>query len=550
MSPNGNGLLTLPLELQVRLLTYLRAYDLAAVQQVCRCFRQPELVHGIVAHAAEHVYPPSLTRGFDQQPTQSDPYRPLPATKDPPVAKSNAETDQRNKPCYTFEHLRNMELLVVARVLNSPEPSTGYIVSKSWCKSALKWLEAQQEEQQAAKTNKKISKKKQRLRQRRLSDISPPWPNVNSDLLCEHSCLSRCSNGKSARARRRYVNKQAWKILKKLYPDSTSLDATTGECLQCFAESEMNKKNQRDEEECRKLERKRPLSNPSLRRLYTRRTGVPLHAIRRAEVTVFSSTDSAVATPCEKIALATPCPLRDGKYFVLPRAWCHQWRRYMKTGEGGPCPAPDAAGLLCDAHRLPLLPPHLEAYLEGQATELFASNETEIMPAMVLATPPAAAVNGPMILPGQGPDQATLQAMREAGLGEHQIGQQLSALRLLETQQRQYIQQQPHVMLDNIDAPVARNPPNKNELLDRENHSVVELLAEEEYQALESCYKGVSSFALRLDVVHGVANLSTPPCRACDASGRASRALVVKNRARSWVKKSGDQPRAPASLEY
>ena len=53
---------------------------------------------------------------------------------------------------YTYEMLRNMEMLVVARVLSRPEPplharSSAFYVSKSWCRAALRWLEVQEEEQ-------------------------------------------------------------------------------------------------------------------------------------------------------------------------------------------------------------------------------------------------------------------------------------------------------------------------------------------------------------------------------------------------------------------
>ena len=52
---------------------------------------------------------------------------------------------------YTYEMLRNMEMLVVARVLSRPEPpvherDTCFYVSKSWCRAALRWLEVQEEE--------------------------------------------------------------------------------------------------------------------------------------------------------------------------------------------------------------------------------------------------------------------------------------------------------------------------------------------------------------------------------------------------------------------
>ena len=105
-----------------------------------------------------------------------------------------------------------MKLLVVVRV---PEPATGFVVSKSWCKTAFRWLEGQQERMQqhnrqqlevhnAACSNRKNNKKtrKQRLKDRkhshsRISNSSnpvsiPPRPaNLNSDITCEHDS---CSN--------------------------------------------------------------------------------------------------------------------------------------------------------------------------------------------------------------------------------------------------------------------------------------------------------------------------------------------------------------------
>ena len=142
------------------------------------------------------------------------------------------------------------------------------------------------------------------------------------------------------------------------------------------------------------------------------------------------------------------------------------------------------------------------------------------------------------------PDQSTVQAMLEAGLSEDQVGHQLAALRLLEQQRQQNV-----IMLDNIDAPVAVSTPSRNELLDRENHAVVEILSKEEYQALEACWPPGSSFGLRLEVCKGRDVWCTQLCRECDATGR-SHDFHVKNRARSWVKKSSEKPRAPASLEY
>mmetsp|Transcript_14760 Transcript_14760/g.27963 ORF Transcript_14760/g.27963 Transcript_14760/m.27963 type:complete len:532 (-) Transcript_14760:56-1651(-) len=528
ISPNHSidkpSLLHLPNDLQVNLLTYLRAYDLAAVQQTCTFYSNPELVHAVVMHFAESIYPEDFTRGFAQEAVTCGPAR-------KPKAINNKSQDhplKENDELYNFENLRNMEVLVVARVLNSPEPATGFFVSKSWCKTALRWLEIQQEPRSNNKTPKKLSKKKQRMRDRKLSDASPPWPNANIDILCEHHNLQRFSNSKSARARRRLLDRQAWKILKKLYPDSTQLESAVGECVQCSLEAETAKKCEADRIELEKLERKRPLANEDIRRFYTRRTGTPPQAV-------------------SETAPLGVCPLVPGKYYVLPRAWCYSWRRYIKTGEGGaPPPPPDAASLLCHAHNLALLPPHLEAYLRGDSPELLAvcpskGTEEAVSPPPLVAVaaqvPPA-----PVFVPGQGPDPEVLQAMREAGFVEspNRLGRQLSLLREMEDSRRAPPPAEPTT-------PVAY----RNEILDRENHAVVEILTEPEYQALheEWSSRGFGlSFAIDEKTRQPVFN-TTQLCRECDATGRQHQ-LHIKNRRRSVMRKSAEKACVPASLEY
>jgi len=667
----------LPTELQVNLLTYLRAYDLSAVQLTCRHFGNPLLVDAIVRHTAEHVYPPSLTAGFDEQPlstssaasnmskSATNKTSNKKGANRADLTASSTQPSEPSRVLYTFEHLRNMELLVIARVLSRPEPQTGFFVSKSWCKTALRWLEEKQ--QQAAEkhnnhNNKKLSKKKQRIRNRRLSDVSPPWPNVNSDLLCEHAGLQRCTNNKSARARRRLLDKQAWKILKKLYPDSEELDSTTGECLQCILEAETEKRTLENRAEQMKLERKRPLANPHVRQFYTRTRGVPTHALKQVNQNSSSSSNNDIAiggnskfvlAQCvegddddigismstlnvaanastmwsiqdqdqlmedveEKKPTAIPasshvdvasCPLQDGLYFVLPRSWCHGWRRFIKTGDVGDacyngsstncqvsqamtyCP-PDAAGLLCDAHRLPLIPPHLQAFLTGQASQLLGSSgnlttstssslsNMESSESNIIVPPPVAAVNNRAgLIPGQAPDAASIEALRAAGLSPTQVGAQIAAMqslerqRLLALQQQQQQQRSFHLWNDesssslNAAAPGEHhNHPStsqsyKNEALDRENHSVVEILTQTEFQALKACWSPATaaclfclSFRVATSDVSGLTTVSfcTEPCRECDATGRSC-AVSIKTRSRNWVRKSSEKARAPASLEY
>ena len=604
-----------PLELQVNILTYLRAYDLATVHRTCRFFRDPQLVHAIVVHAAERVYPLELTRGFDQQPVLSSRTTsegdPTPAsnkqgaTNKGPVRTAAASTNTASSTLYTFEHLRNMELLVVARVLSRPEPplddrdnnngrAGGYYVSKSWCKTALKWLEWQQERQQqyaaqqqaaaAAQShhhkknnhNKKLSKKQQRLRQRKYSDAmqAPPGPNVNSDIVCCHDQLQLCRNRKSARARRKLLDKQAWKCLKKLYPESVSLDATQGECVQCLLETETSKHEAQQREAQLKEERKAPLSHTVVRRFYTRTRGVPVHCLvadDNADTAGTNNEDTSekedqkppavMASSCstpptkKKSVGGGNCPLVPGLYYAVPRAWCHAWRKYMKTGEGGPLLPPDASSLLCGFHRLPLFPPHLESYLYGESPQLWLSKKQqqqqqqqqqqdnddstmEVSSSSLLAgggggvASPAVARRSVV---GMSPPAAGMfVSPAELGLSPAEVAQQQRAMMTLERQREQQQQrereaqqqQQQPLLLDE------RRWSSMGEQLDRENYCCVEILAHEELKALEQLWPrgGTSSFRFSFEVLPGQeVQFSTPPCRECDASGMANFCKIPKN---------------------
>jgi hypothetical protein len=359
-------LLNLPDECQVHILSFLRAYDLAPLVATCRFYRNEDRIHKVVTYFAQHVYGPKLTKGIvtiDEDAAAAEDDSPKPRKKSDKkfkkvdkkeALKTPPPNHESSTPKYTLQHLRSIELTVVARVLSLPEPKTGFYVSKSWVKKTLLWLEAVNEppaNSSAGSSNgknpKKLSKKQQRQRSRRLSDVSPPWPDANSDILCEHQNLQRCG-AKSARSRRKLMDKHSWKVLRKLYPDSTTLESVGGECLQCLMETEAAKKTEIDRLEQEKLERKKPLANPHVRRFYTRTKGVPTQCL-------VENSGDAVATASLKLGSRT-CPLTKGRYVILPRAWCHQWRRYMKTGEGSMPFPPESSALLCDAHKLALLP--------------------------------------------------------------------------------------------------------------------------------------------------------------------------------------------------
>ena len=372
-------------EVQVHILSFLRSFDLGPIQQTCRFYNNPERIHRVVTHFVNHVYGVEYTNGIigmlDTSGANNS--NTAAATNNNNRKASGKNHRSRNKKNtnrqhqsshstgdaevaktvrYTLGHLRSIELAVVARVLSLPEPKTGYFVSKAWIKKTLLWLEKADE---SGASKKKLTKKQQRQRNRRLSDVSTPWPNANSDILCEHQNLQR-SGAKAARSHRKLMDKKSWKVLSKLYPDSTMLSSVQGECLICLMEEETARKADQDRLEQLKLERKRPLSNPHVRRFYTRTRGVPYHCLVEnnsgntrgdliREEEDYNILQNEFGGSSSQLSGQT-CPLSSGTYVMLPRAWCHHWRRYIKTGEGCIPLPPDSSALLCDEHKLALLP--------------------------------------------------------------------------------------------------------------------------------------------------------------------------------------------------
>ena len=332
------------------------------------------------------------------------------------------------------------------------------------------------------------------------------------------------------------MDKQAWKILKKLYPDSTQLESVRGECLQCLMETETIRKSEQDRLQQEKFERKQPLANSLVRRFYTRTRGVPTDCL------VSDSIDtSGIITSVNR------CPLKCGTYVIIPRAWCHQWRRYMKTGEGSMPLPPDSSALLCDAHKYALLPPHLEAFLDGTTPQLLSpvkvwsfSDSAQIAsispgsPASIFTTVPVG------VRPAL--DLETANALMAAGLSPAELATQRMAM-------LQIHQEQDHATSNRLDTSASIN-----DTLDRENHVVVELVTEDEWTALQEtgCWpKQLGQFAIRLTVRDNEKfHVSAHPCRECDPTGsRFLAGAEVKYRRKRWEPKSVEQKRIPR-VEY
>lgn len=584
-------ILSLPQDLLIHALTFLRAADLGQVQLSCRIFNEPALIHAIIDKFANEVYPAELTEGFDTAVVGGE---------------MNAKSCPGNSFWTSYEALRNMEMVVVARILSRPEPTIserlkgGFYVSKSWCKATLKWLDFQSEERtrkekeiaEAKKAEtiialshnkkgkynpvakqKKLSKKQHR-RQRK-SDIVPPSPNVNEDITCEHGRLMRCDTSR-VRSKLRLVDKQCWRVLKKLYPEGVQLNSLEGECLQCVLEAQTEKRNLEALKQKETENRKKPLSCPLVRGFYSRRNGVPKDSLvtSSSNVSERDPFSSPVARRTSNASLFghADCPLLPGVYSCLPRSWCHGWRKYIKSGGDMP-PAPDSSSILCDAHRLPLLPPHLESFLNGETENLLdvahlSSNNLgstdRNTPVVVPRTTSIPVGHSPVEFRLGGGnslgrqrlsenDIVDLSVLRASGIPESEIqSQRLAMLQIEETRERErrreeilQRQNQTHLGRDERILSPEEVRANINAHLDRENRVVVEILTDEEMTALEYWWPGVHCYILKFAVVQsehaGASNNSsdilwtTQPCRLCDPSSRTSDCtigLYQKNRSR------------------
>lgn len=547
--PQNSKFLFFPNEVIIFILSHLRAHDLSNVQQSCAYFNDPDLITAVTTYVSEYVYPSSLTDGYDTSPSVAS------------VGKVPMRNDNNEDSCrlLSYELMRNMELLVVARVLSRPEPlihTSGYYVSKSWCKTALKWLDAQMEQQEqrkhqllqqqnqrqqhGKKKGKKLSKKQQRLRNRKLCDVSPPWPNINHDILCEHGALQHVTNSKTSRARRKVMDKQAWKILKKLYPDSIQLSAINAGCIQCALEAETAKKVQLDSINLEKLERKKVLNDAHVRKFYTRPgKGLPIHCLKEQLATTTTNHPCATATyPSLHInTQTTACPLIPGIYYTLPREWCYKWRKYVRSGDGERPHAPDASNLLCDAHKLPLIPPHLEDYLYGYTTSLLGTSSSTTTASNDEQDIVSNAGENIRTLHYHTPNSTTTTT-NTTTLTEDEammLSTGIITPNELHLQRFQYLNLSSP---NNNNYPTCVTTPTRQEYLDINNQVVVEILTEDEYLAIVQYWPEISkSFVLKFAVVDvDTIVWSTSPCQDCDA-GHPDVNYTVRNRARGRLKK-------------
>jgi len=301
-----------------------------------------------------------------------------------------------------------------------------------------------------------------------------------------------------------------------------------------------------------------------------RHRGVPSHCLTNSKDG--GTTSNTVASFSLNAERRRECPLVPGVYNALPRSWCHRWRKYIKSGEGSrPC-APETSACLCDAHRLPLIPPHLEAFLYCETSSLLSITNYSSLGASNVGILDDGRTNdggrrlaSPRPLPvgmypvdeqlGRGRsapntstmgriDSSAIAALRASGANEVDIQMQRMAMLEFEELHQQRIQEQRerHAAIATIEG--SMTPEERRTLinaqLDRENKVVVEILTDEEFNALEKWWPEIhSSYALKFAIVKAEGFNSkkevvwtTPPCRECEPSGSANHDFVLRNRAR------------------
>jgi hypothetical protein len=217
----------------------------------------------------------------------------------------------------------------------------------------------------------------------------------------------------------------------------------------------------------------------------------------------------------------------------------------------------------------------LEAFLNGDTSQLFASVKQDV----VLSSPAATSAGVPrspvgMTQPGgRTLDADLMNALSAAGISRVDMAAQRRAMLQLEEQQHERLQQQQQEEAVFASPTTLRRRRESsssccnNELLDRENHAVIELVTHEELLALQQetgCWSKQEQLSLTYSMCvtvekNGTYGFSTLRCRECDPTGLrfttpcASVSAPIKNnilfRSKRWEPKHVEQKRIP-NVEY
>jgi len=239
----------------------------------------------------------------------------------------------------------------------------------------------------------------------------PPWPSINSDLLCVHNELS-LANGGGLKSRRKAIDSRSWYLLRRFYPAGPAFKCSTSvECSICLREKEGAKASAIGKKEAQLQVRRTDFVPADLAALAARKCGVPTSLITSRfdgglqdelfpsssvnnssfissiyvngtesdsesiysslqensySLSPFNTSLSTKPPSCDNIheiedskpyssllASTSPTyqqPLVPGLYNLVPKDWLRTWRRYLKDPELSSLPSLDCTSLFCNSH--------------------------------------------------------------------------------------------------------------------------------------------------------------------------------------------------------
>lgn len=421
----ASWLASIPTDALLTALSHLRARDIAAVREVARNTLSLSDVVAVCARIGGREYDSLLKaalrargvalpgarllvrdRGEDfgiilstsspRSASSSDKQRKHKQGPPRRAATAAAELPRQNETrpaAATAVHvLRTAELQRISDGLNRAQEdpgnnssARGYWLSKNWISHARRYCEACRSRLLSQKEHQGPVGSSRRSRGRSSSEFLPPWPDANADLLCEHGALAPRS---VPRAKRLLVDRATWRAVANRFPLSTKFKASTAaECRACLDVLEARVRDKARERSRLEDEKRRRLSEldgaPAEDRSPRALSPSPLECVDELSTSgllrgLLARDRVKRGVPLQKLAFEIvdgdhcwgAVPLKPGRYHLVPRAWLQKWRASLRSATAPRPGPPTTSDLLCVAHGLPLVSPHLEAYLAGDVPHL------------------------------------------------------------------------------------------------------------------------------------------------------------------------------------
>jgi hypothetical protein len=299
----------LPGEAIVVISEYLRATDLASAREVSKNIFCKSLISKAVLYQIENVYPKSWN-----SPTKD---KRLPVSPSPNSRSSSIVE-------YGCEDLFITEVKSILFALSSPAPvnGRGYWISATWLANAKKFYESISLPDVRSSGKRTTPKKLAKIRQRRGSDVLPPWPEMNADITCCHGNLALSKN---LRAKKRLLSCNFWQFLRKFYPKGPEYISTkASECILCHRDDETAKASALSIREAGIKSRRSEFLNGPLESLASRKSGVPTHLLTQKMIPGNISYRTMLCYTMPTAQHETISPLKTNSDFLL----LHQFHQY------------------------------------------------------------------------------------------------------------------------------------------------------------------------------------------------------------------------------